>query len=161
MNAWHHRPAEERALLNPSFCSVLLWHAALGYELPLPVELAFVILPIVLHRETRESLPGKLTTSLAVWLNDNPLRRSQIADRATTLVDFSREALMFGGQHGLLRFQGVVIVANAERKKVVTSTLKDSSQEVLACVRRSEFTGRWLAKAGSPNTVMALLGVRP
>ena len=32
MSQWTSRPAEERALLNPSFCSCLLWQASVGYE---------------------------------------------------------------------------------------------------------------------------------
>lgn len=165
MTAWHQRPLEERALLNPSFCSVMLWHAASGYTSgdtrPLPVELAFLILPIVLHRDTRESLPNAVSTSLAVWLSNNPLKRAHIATRATTLVRFTKEALIFGGQHDLLVFEGNALRANDDRKKAVVASLRDTSNEVRACARRAEFTGRWFAKAGSSGTVMALVGVKP
>jgi hypothetical protein len=85
------RSAEERALLNPAFCSCLLWQAAVGYEStmkePLPFDISFLVLPLVLHRATRESLPNSIRTSLATWLDENPLSRSQIADNARVLVE--------------------------------------------------------------------------
>jgi hypothetical protein len=143
----------------------VLWHAASGYATvangPLPFDVAFLMLPIVLHRETRESLPHAISTSLAVWLDDNPLTRARIAERATTLVAFTKEALMFGGLHGLLNLAGSAVAANGARKRLVVATLRDSSDEVRACAKRADFTGRWFAKAGSPSTVMAIVGVRP
>ena len=46
MSQWTSRPAEERALLNPSFCSSLLWQASVGYEGiangPLPFDISFL-----------------------------------------------------------------------------------------------------------------------
>src|SRR5262245_51328045 len=101
MSPWINRAPEERALLNPSFCACLLWQAAAGYEAtskqPLPFDLAFLVLPMVLHRATRESLPKLVKSSLAVWLDDNPLARSRVADRATLLSPHTKEAMMFGG----------------------------------------------------------------
>ena len=165
MIPWSQRPSEERALLNPSFCSVVLWHAAAGYttaaNAPLPFEVAFLVLPVVLHRETRESLPHAVSTSLAVWLDEHPLVRVRIAERARTLLAFTREGLMFGGLHGLLHLADSAVAADGARKKAVAAVLKTSSDEVRACAKRAEFTGRWFAKAGTPSTVMALMGVRP
>jgi hypothetical protein len=165
MSQWTSRPAEERALLNPSFCSCLLWQASVGYEsathAPLPFDISFLVLPTVLHRETRESLPKVVRTSLAVWINDNPLARSHIADRARTLVPFTKEAMMYGGLHGLFELKGSAIAANLEWKKRIAADLKDSTDEVRSCAQRAEFVGKWLASSGSSGTVMAILGVRP
>jgi len=165
MISWAARSPEERALLNPGFCSVVLWHAASGYATiangPIPFDVVFLILPVVLHRETREALPSAVSTSLAVWLDEHPLTRTRIAERATMLVAFTKEALMFGGLHGLLSLAGSAVAANGDRKKAVAAALRASSDEVRACAKRAEFTGRWFAKAGSASTVMALVGVRP
>ncbi len=165
MSEWTGRPAEERALLNPSFCSGLLWQASAGYDsslhTPLPFDISFLILPIVLQRETRESLPRTVRTSLAVWIDDNPLARLRVADRARVLASFTKEAMMFGGLHGLLELKGGAIAANQDWKKRIDDDLKDSTDEVRACAKRAEFVGKWLASAGTPGTVMAILGVRP
>jgi hypothetical protein len=165
MIAWAARSPEERGLLTPSFCAQLLWHSARGYinnsNAALRFELSFLILPMVLHRETRESLPGGIATSLPVWLDRNSLARSRIADRARLLVPFTKEALLFGGLHGLLLISGGMITPSLNWRRRVAATLSDSSDEVRNCARRAEFLGRWFAKSGSPDTVMMLLGVRP
>jgi hypothetical protein len=165
MMAWSSRPGEEKALLSPSFCSMLLWSAAGGYSSgaggPLPLDVTFLVLPIVLHCETRELLPKAVTTSLAVWLAEHPLARSRIAERAARLVAFTKEALMFGGLHGLLDLAGGSVTANADWKSKVAGALRSPSDEVRACAKRADFVGKWFAKAGSPATVMALVGVKP
>lgn len=164
MISWGTRSAEERTLLNPGFCGALLWQSAGGYAkesgILLPFDLSFLVLPIVLHRESREMLPHSISTSLAVWLDENPLTRSRIAERARMLAPFTKDALMFAGTHGLIAISDLSVSANADWKKKVDGILKDSSDEVRACSRRAEFIGRWFAKAGSPGTVMALIGVR-
>ncbi|RII28383.1 MAG: hypothetical protein CXR31_00355 [Geobacter sp.] len=165
MSAWNERAFEERALLVPSFSSVLIWYAAVGHqteaESGLPFDASFLVLPIVLHRETRELLPKTVATSLAVWLDEHPLVRARIADRAQVIVPFTKEAIVFGGIHGLIRVTGHEVVANPDWKRQVAAGLKNTSDEVKACAKRAEFVGRWFAKTGSCRTVMALLGVRP
>jgi hypothetical protein len=165
MMDWVTRSPEERGLLNPSFCSVLMWQAADGHaadsSLALPFDLAFLVLAIVLHLETRESLPRSVATSLAVWLEEKSLARSRIADRSRTLVPFTKEALNFGGLHGLLILSPGIIRANLDWRKKISASLRASSEEVRACSKRAQFVGRWFSKTGSAATVMALIGVRP
>lgn len=165
MSRWSSRPSEERALLNPSFCSCVLWQAAVGHksvsQVPLPFDLSFLVLPIVLHRVTRDALPTTTRTSLAVWIDDNPLVQSRVADRSCMLVQFTKEAMMFGGLRGVLEFQAGAISANPAWKKSIAADLKDSTDEVRGCMKRAEFVGKWLASSGSSSTVMAIFGVRP
>jgi hypothetical protein len=162
---WRLRSLEERNLLNPGFCSTLLWHAALGYaserKIAMAIELSFLVLPFVLHRETRESLPRNIMTSLPTWLAEHPIVRTRLGERAAALRPFTREALMFAGSHGLLSLSAEGVRANAEMKKHVVAGLKLTSDEVRACAKRAEFLGKWLEKAGGTETVMVLLGVRP
>lgn len=94
MTQWHERSGEERTLLNLAFCSLLLWYAARGYvsinQDGLSFEEAFLILPMVLHRTTREALPRDTRTSLAAWIHDNPFAQERIATRAKLLVTFTK-----------------------------------------------------------------------
>ncbi|XYI00002.1 three component ABC system middle component [Sorangium sp. So ce1128] len=165
MTPWSTRSPEERSLLNPSFCAALLWHAASGYSSDsnsaMPIELSFLVLPLVLHRETREAFPRSTTTSLAAWLTEVPLVRTRIGERATSLGPFTKEAMLFGGMHGLLLLSAEGVRANGALKKQVAAGLKATSDEVRICAKRAEFLGKWFEKAGRPETVMALLGVRP
>ncbi|WP_437601021.1 three component ABC system middle component [Sorangium sp. So ce590] len=165
MMSWSVRSPEERSLLNPSFCAALLWHSASGYaserDSALPIDLSFLVLPLVLHRETREMLPRSTTTSLAAWLTEAPLVRVRIGERAASLGPFTKEAMLFGGMHGFLALGVDGVRANSTFKKHVTTALKASSDEVRTCAKRAEFLGKWFEKAGRSETVMALLGVRP
>lgn len=165
MIAWKARAAEERHLLNPSFCALMLWEAARGYqsraEAGIPIPLAFLVLPIVLHRETRGTLPRALATSLPVWLADYPLIRTRIVERTRALAPFTREALLFGGLHGLLSVRAEGVSSNTDWIQRVTPVLRSSSDEVRECGKKSGFLGKWFERAGSAETVMALFGVKP
>lgn len=165
MTPWAERSREERALLNPGFCASLLWHAARGYsdasDSALSFEESFLVLPLVLHRETRETLPRDTRTSLAVWLADHPLARGRIATRARLLVSFTKEALLLGGVHGFLRLEAGGLQGDGTWKRAVNRALGESSNEVRGCARRAGFVGKWFAETGSAPTVLALIGVRP
>lgn len=165
MTLWGERSHEERALLNPGLCASLLWYAAGGHthtgDGALSFEESFLVLPFVLHRGTRETLPRSSRTSLAAWLDDNPLARGRVAGRARLLVPFTKEALTFGGVHGLIRLDGGKLWAEATWKRAVNGTLSGSSEEVKSCAKRAEFIGKWFAETGSAATVLALIGVRP
>src|SRR5687767_12631870 len=128
MTTWSQRPGEERALLNQGFCGMLLWHASGGYQAiandGLPIEVAFLVLPLVLHRKTREALPTGVSTSLPVWLDQHPLVRARFPDRAQMLTEFTREALLFGGVHRFLIFSSSLVTASATRRKFVNAVLK-------------------------------------
>ena len=165
MTARSLRSREERALLNPAFCSNLIWHAARGHAGEssgfLSFEESFLVLPLVLHRPTRELLPHSVRTSLAVWLHENPLTRGRMTIRARFLVPFTREALTLAGSYGLIRIERGQVHAEAGWKRAVNRVLAESSDEVKICASRARFIGRWFAKTGDAATVLALIGVRP
>lgn len=170
MTAWQERTIEQRNLLNPAFCAVVIWHLARGYRTEsvslvgepagLPLELAFVGASLVLRGRTRDQLPSTIATSLATWVHDHPLERSAVTKGVVVLREPVREALLFGAQRGVLSLDGRQLEANDERIKKINSYLRASSAEVRECTRQAVFVGRWLCKAGAPPTVLALLGVQ-
>jgi hypothetical protein len=171
MSAWHNRTIEQRNLLNPAFCAVIVWHLARGYRTEatalgsdtggLPLALVFVGASLVLRGQTRDQLPRIITTSLATWVNDHPLERSAVAKGVVVLRETVREALLFGAQRGLLSLDGHQLEAGNTSVKKINTYLRTSSDEVRDCMRQATFVGRWLFKAGAPPTVLALLGVQP
>lgn len=165
MISWNERSPEERGLLNPGFCSILLWKAMHGYHLGnedrMSFEESFLILPIVLHRPTRELLPRSITTSLAVWLVNYPLARQGIAIRSRAASEVTREAIMFGGMHGCFRIEGGKLHETAKWGTAINKINRDGSFEVQECAKKAMFLGKWFKSTGSPSTVLALFGVRP
>jgi hypothetical protein len=61
MKQWIQRPREEANLLNPVFCCTILASSIVSYMSVdvegMPYPLALMILPVVLHKATREALP--------------------------------------------------------------------------------------------------------
>ncbi|MBK7034424.1 MAG: hypothetical protein IPH49_14435 [Ignavibacteria bacterium] len=109
---------------------MLLWYSARAHAETdrtgsrIAFEQCFSVLPIVLHRETRESLPKTVKTSLPVWLSRHPLAPLTMADRAYSPVPFTKEALRFGGAYGALHFDQTTVCANLDWKRRIEAHLK-------------------------------------
>lgn len=115
---------------------------------------------MVLHGPTRRALPKSVRTSLAVWVGEHSDLRAMLPRRAQALSPFAKEALAFGGIHGVLKIeQGARLSGDIDADK--TLSVARPSDEVVECGKRSVFAGRWLARGGPPSTVMALLGAKP
>jgi len=165
MKPWTERTREEAHLLNPSFCCVALSSACAGFSIPnnqpLPFALAFMVLPIVLHKHTRESLPRNTRTSLPAWLQDHADARIGFYERLMALKPHTREALRYGlvfdwmamGDSGLIR---CVVTGNQINRAI--RSLDGDAQE---CISRARFLGKWLCTSASTETLMALWGIRP
>jgi hypothetical protein len=151
---------DARALFNPAFCATLLARSADGHARqtgdPLPITLAFLVLPIVLHRETREALPS-VTAHLATWAERNPLLRTELRQRGPQLTPVTRSALRFGLYHELLRLEPFGVAVGRVRIRTAPADAGDAA----ACERSAQRLGRWLPRAGPPLTVYALLGLQP
>jgi hypothetical protein len=152
-------------LLNPAFCAHLLWRAASSHlaasQEALSIEETFLVLPFVLPAQVRDTLPRRVTTSLATWIDKEPLVRSHIVTRARALVPFTREALLFAGIRGVIKVDGARVYADSGRTKIESIVAAQASDEVRECAKRAEFLGKWFASAGTAATVLALVGVRP
>jgi hypothetical protein len=159
MKRWDLRPIEHRTLLNPAFLSVLVAEAARGHiderAAPLPFALAFLAVPLVAHEPTREALPT-IATSMYAWLQHRPQARVHIPPLAVEFVAPTREAIRFGGRHGALTFaaRGAIIAGPLAKARRGAQTT-----DLVRCRERAHFTGRWLARAGDPGTVLAAWGL--
>lgn len=165
MTDWKYRTIEERALLNPAFCASLIWHfsAAGGgqQKRALTFTESFLVLPIVLPKNSRESLPRSTRTSLATWLDANPSFQATLATRCKAMAPFTKDALLFGGTRQLFYVSTEAIQANNEWKRRASAAMRKSSAETQSCLKKSAFLGSWFIETGSDNSVLALLGIRP
>lgn len=166
MLAWEERPFEVAHLLNPAFC-VLLIHATLeefikekGDDDGMPYPLSFIMLPLVLHKGTREALPRTISKEMANWLADNPDVVIGFPSRARLLVPFVKESIIFGMQK-----KAVEVASNGSLVSGVASISLPrswpSNSEPTICYERSGFVGRWFARTGSEATIYKLWGVHP
>lgn len=127
----------------------------------MPLPMAYLVLPVVLHRPTRDLVPRAVTTTLHGWLQEHPELRINFADRTKELAPFTREAVLFLGVRGQLHVGGegtVTVTGKLGRGK---AALLDNSEEMKSSLTKAKFVGRWFASAGEPATVFQMWGVCP
>lgn len=162
---WRHRPDEEAYLLNPAFLATLLHVSARAFRgvdnEPMPLLLAYLAMPVVLHKPTRDSLPGRTTASLVGWLDDHPEARLLFAERAASLVPFVREGLGFGVAHRVLNVDSGLFLEPGPLSRGGQTQLFNDSADFASCFKAAGVMGKWMARSGSVPTQMALWGVKP
>ena len=148
MKSWTERPHEEAHLLNPAFCCAIITSASFGYregtDLGMPLPLAFMVLPIVLHKTTRDTLPHNTKTSVAVWLQNHSSARVRFYERLMALKPYAREAITFGFAHKWLSWDGDGSLLPAMSDAFMNKIPGSFEDEAHACVLKGRFLGRWL-----------------
>jgi hypothetical protein len=163
---WEQRPQDVANLLNPAFDGFLLYHAIAGFQREaedgMPFELAFLVLPLVLHEPTRSRLPSKVTTHLPTWLQDHRDVLLGLGDRIEDLVPYTQEAIRFLTAHELVTInEASHCLTGPDSYKRGIGPYSQSSDEIHQCIRAATSVGRWLALSGNTTTVFALLGIKP
>lgn len=164
MKPWTSRPVEVAHLFNPAFCGEVLRRASAAYfdtsGRGLPYPLTFLVLPIVLHRHSRESIPLRVKEPMHAWLKNHQDVRVGFAERARQLVPITKEAVTFLLQVGAVTVgedAGIQPVSGLVRK----FSLGSASDEVEDCFNKAVLVGRWFARAGTPTTIFTMWGVKP
>ena len=166
MQPWSNRVFEEATLFNPAFCGLLIAQTSDDYSKKvhrgMPFPLAFLSLPIVLHRATRQALPGSTVTSLLPWIQDHREQLVDFATRVQRLRDVTREAILFAAQHEFLVVDADGGLNSGSKRKTATEKRTGLfTTEARECVDRAGFLGRWFAAAGTTSTIFAAWGVAP
>jgi hypothetical protein len=162
LKSWETRPFEIANLLNPAFCGETLLRCIVRYNEvatePFPYPLSYLVLPIVLHRKTREAINTRSQEQLHSWLQEHPEARVGFADRAKFLVSITKESLAF-----LLQIKAIKVNEQARIRVVGRRTRFNppTESEVSDCFKKSEYVGRWLARAGNTTNIFTMWGVRP
>jgi Family of unknown function (DUF6521) len=161
---WQERPGEEARNLNPAFCGELIYRAVSEYfrmrQQPFGFALSFVVLPIVLHKPTREQLPGNASAAFAGWVADRAPFLAEFPDRVIQLVPVTREALLFLVQHKVIGLEAGGLTPGA--KPISRSARPPRITDDVAEARSAaSLLGRWFASQGSAGSIMQGLGVSP
>lgn len=149
-------------MLNPALIATILAGAAESYEArsgeTMPWEYSYILVPLVLHRDSREALPSRLNSHMTSWVVEHPVLIAGLPSRARELAPYIREGLRFGLRTESLKMERDGTLMG--RLLSSPSTL-NRSKELAVLVRSSGFVGRWLTVANRPSDVFALLGVSP
>jgi hypothetical protein len=163
MVRWPERPTEVANLLNPAFCALILRESVRGFadDAPsgMPFPLVFLILPLTLHKRTREAFPNSIATKMHPWIENNQQAQVGFAQRCSAIVSHTKEALLFANANDLIEFTSDArLVIKRPR---LTRPAWPGDSEPTSCLDSARFLGRWLSRAGDTATVFAMWGVRP
>lgn len=162
MKNWNLRTHEVAFLLNPAFCGRVLYSTIKTYNekanRALPFPLIYLVLPLVLHKETRANINSR--TQLQLWVQRYPQLLIDFPKRARELVPITNESVEF-----LLQTGNIILTPNGELE--ISPTLKSLSKakfvddEISECLKKGEHIAKWFVAAGKAETIYIELGVRP
>ncbi|MBN2642086.1 MAG: hypothetical protein JXR78_10550 [Victivallales bacterium] len=164
LRSWEKRSPEVAALLNPAFTSLLVCKALLEFkkddECEAPYALPFILLPLILHPQTRLKLPRSSRTAFSAWITKEETAAIKVgfAGRAKNMAPYVKDALLFSLKNNRLSINsnGMIVIPSDTKLSVPNSTA-----EVIDCVRAAKLCGKWFSTIGDLKTAMALLGVQP
>ncbi len=161
---WDERPFEIRNLFNPAFCGLVLFRALQGFEenddRGMPYSLTLLILPLCLHKYSREALAAGARGYLLKVAEKNPQVHVGFAERATAMLPYALEAF------GLMMERGCITVSDDGRIRTVDKALRKTvdtkgTAETIASQRVARFVGREFATIADRVTIYTTFGVRP
>lgn len=161
MRPWGERSDELASLLNPWLSAMVIESSVCGYEgkkkAPMPLSLAFLIIPLVMHRETFEAMPANSNAKFSNWVLDNARPLAGFGIRAKEMVPFVREGIVLGASLGILQFEDGCLKSTRD----VTTRAGRVNSTLAGLASKSKRIGSMWATAGPPATIYALLGVAP
>jgi hypothetical protein len=159
---WDQRPFEIRNLFNPAFCGLILLRALYGYEeedaLGMPFSLSLLVLPLCLHKDSREVIASSPRSYLLKTTEKNQQIMVGFADRVTQMLPYTFEGF------GLLLERGCITIADNGHFQTVPKTVRktvDGTDETVACQKVARIVGRELARIADRATVYTTFGIRP
>lgn len=162
MRVWDQRPIEIRNLFNPAFCGLVLFRAIVAYEevedRGIPFSLVPLVLPICLHKQSREILTPNTRSYFLRLVATHPQLLVGFSGRTQDMLPFTFEAL------GLLHQLGAIQVRPDGRLRAGPQGVRKSitgSDETQAIQKVAKYLGKEFARIGDRVTIYATMGVRP
>jgi hypothetical protein len=159
---WNQRPIEIRNLFNPAFCGIVLFRALTGFEEEdergMPFSLALLILPLSLHKQSRDILAQANRSYFLKVASAHPELLVDFGARTNALLPFTLESLGF-----LMQLSAFVIDDDGRLRATVGSVRKSitGTDESVTCQKVARFLGKEFARIGDRSTIYTTLGVRP
>jgi hypothetical protein len=118
---------------------------------------------LVLHKITRENIPRGVNTTFSTWITQRQGAHAKIGypERTRSIAPYVKEALAFALANQLLTNNSDGSFSTNQNVAIPSRSNDNITDEILECFKKAHFCGRWLARAGKIETVMALLGVKP
>ena len=162
VRSWSKRSLEVAFLFNPAFCGRILYSTVKAYkeitQKSFPFPLVYLILPLVLHKETRTRINSK--TQFQIWIHRYPHLLIGFPQRARDFVQITNEAIEF-----LIYARQILLTDTGELDILSISTIEKKKKfddtEILECIQKAQHIAKWFASAGKIETIYIELGVKP
>lgn len=160
---WTERNSIVANLFNPAFCGEIIRVVAKEYNkngtTPFPYAFTFLVLPILLHRETREKMPRTVRTYFFVWVEQNDHLFYDFAKRTRGMVKYTKEALTF-----LMHYQRISInEAGGILTDLVNSQkfAQENYEEYDEIIKKAEMLGKWLSSTSDVKSIYSFFRITP
>ena len=161
MIPWEKRPMEIQTLLNPAFCGELLLECIRVYNSRnggMPFNLTFLILPIILHGDTRKTIPY-VPKYLHIWIQNHSEILIDFPQRVRNMIPITLESISFILQTNSLLCDSSGTLYFNEKAKL--KKIKHENSEVQDCVNKCNKLGKLLAKGGATANIFTMWGIQP
>lgn len=162
MKPWHLRPREIRNLFNPAFCGLIIVRGVEGFSdatnNPMPFSLTLLVLPLCLHKPTRDHIKDANRKYFIKILQEHPEIRINLASRIRGFFPYTMEAFSYLMNCGVIRVDktgGIAINEKVVRKQIV------GTQDTKDCQTVAHSLGRKLGLINDRATIYTTLGIRP
>jgi len=160
---WSERNTIVANLFNPAFCGEILRAVAREYNkhtnTKFPFAFTFLVLPILLHKETRERMPKTVRTYFFVWVEENDDLFFDFAKRTKSMVKFTKEAISF-----LLLYKKIELTQLGEintSQEKVKQISNDDYQEYNEILKKAEMLGKWLSHTSDVKSIYSFFRITP
>lgn len=161
MKPWHERPPEIAYQYNPAFLGELIFRFCAAYmqkgKTGVPYPVFYVVLPLVLFKDTRSTIQPKSHRQLRTWITKNPHATLHLPQRARQLVPYFKEALMLLLSTGRITVERNLLVPQEKCRPV--GELFDHA--MLHYYAKAEALGRWCGTETDEVSIYIMLGVKP
>lgn len=160
---WEERNTIVANLFNPAFCGEVIRTVAYSYnkhsDTKFPFVFAFISLPILLHKRTRNEMPRSIRTYFFVWVEKNDSLFFDFPKRTKGMVQFTKEAIMFLLTHKKIRLTDEGgIDTDGVRPKASKNPDADEYNDI---IKKAEMLGKWLAITSEPRSIFSFFRITP
>lgn len=160
---WNDRNTIIAHLFNPAFCGEIIRVTALSYNRhtnnQFPFAFSYLVLPILLHKDTRDKMPRSIRTYFFAWVGENDALFFDFGKRTRSMVKYTKEAISF-----LIAYKKIElsekgeILTTSERPKLINKDDYDEYNEIL---KKAEMLGKWLATTRDVKSIFSFLRITP
>jgi hypothetical protein len=154
---------EESALFNPAFLAAVIRKSAEFYQSeadgPMPISLAFLVVPAAMSKQIRDAFPIVKTTSLLVWIETHEKECLILQRNTPALAPAVRKSLILGAQANLFTLRDAKITATPVGRIKNLGSLSQGSAEVKHILKVAERLGKSFARSGDVASIFSIWGV--